>query len=65
VIEQNRDAQMKSLLKIECDIDNAKLISILNYNGVLITAQHIETSVLNHLGALSAQVGNSEGSQAS
>ena len=49
VIEQNRDAQLKSLLKIECGAENRKLISILSYNGVLITAQHIEKEILNFL----------------
>ena len=49
VIEQNRDAQMKSLLKIECGAENDKLKSILSYNGVLITAQHIEKEILNFL----------------
>ncbi len=41
VIEQNRDAQMKSLLMIELSIDPAKLFSVLNYDGTPITADHI------------------------
>ena len=41
VIEQNRDAQMKSLLMIELSVDPNKLISILNYNGMPITADNI------------------------
>lgn len=41
VIEQNRDAQMKSLLMIELGADPAKLISILNYDGMPITADFI------------------------
>ena len=41
VIEQNRDAQMKSLLMIELGADPNKLISILNYNGMPITADNI------------------------
>ena len=41
VIEQNRDAQMKSLLMIELQADPHKLISILNYNGMPITADKI------------------------
>ena len=49
VIEQNRDAQLKSLLKIECNADEAQMHSILSYNGVLITAQQIETEILNSL----------------
>ena len=49
VIEQNRDAQLKSLLKIECNANEAQMHSILSYNGVLITAQQIETEILNSL----------------
>lgn len=41
VIEQNRDAQMKSLLMIELGANPAKLISILNYDGMPITAEKI------------------------
>lgn len=41
VIEQNRDAQMKSLLMIELGADPSKLISILNYDGMPITADFI------------------------
>lgn len=41
VIEQNRDAQMKSLLMIELQADPNKLTSILNYNGMPITADKI------------------------
>lgn len=41
VIEQNRDAQMKSLLMIELSANPAHLISILNYDGMPITAEKI------------------------
>ena len=41
VIEQNRDAQFRSLMMIELNIDPAKLISVLNYDGMPITADHI------------------------
>ena len=49
VIEQNRDAQLKSLLKIECNADEGQIHSILNYNGVLITAQQIEREILSSM----------------
>ena len=49
VIEQNRDAQLKSLLKIECNIHEEKMHSILSYDGVLITAQHIENSIIDSM----------------
>lgn len=41
VIEQNRDAQMRSLLMIELNANPNKLLSILNYNGMPITAADI------------------------
>ncbi len=41
VIEQNRDAQMKTLLMVELQVNPAKLISVLNYNGLPITADNI------------------------
>jgi len=41
VIEQNRDAQFKSLMMIELGIDASKLISVLNYDGTPITADNI------------------------
>lgn len=41
VIEQNRDAQMKSLLVNETGTDPAKLVSILNYDGMPVTADFI------------------------
>ena len=49
VIEQNRDAQLKSLLKIECNANEEKIRSILNYNGLLITAKKIEDEILASL----------------
>lgn len=41
VVEQNRDAQLRSLLMIELDINPKKLIKVLNYDGMPITAQDI------------------------
>ena len=41
VIEQNRDAQMRSLLINELNINPQKLIPILNYDGMPITADRI------------------------
>jgi hypothetical protein len=49
VIEQNRDAQMRSLLMIELGIDPAKLISVLNYDGMPITAHSILTQIKANL----------------
>jgi 2-oxoglutarate/2-oxoacid ferredoxin oxidoreductase subunit alpha len=41
VIEQNRDAQFKSLMMIELGINPEKLVSVLNYDGTPITADNI------------------------
>ncbi len=41
VIEQNRDAQFRSLMMIELGIDPSRLISVLNYDGMPITADNI------------------------
>ncbi|HEX6124835.1 MAG TPA: 2-oxoacid:acceptor oxidoreductase subunit alpha [Pyrinomonadaceae bacterium] len=41
VIEQNRDAQFRSLMMIELSVNPAKLISVLNYDGMPITADNI------------------------
>ncbi|MDO1448790.1 2-oxoacid:acceptor oxidoreductase subunit alpha [Rhodocytophaga aerolata] len=49
VIEQNRDAQMRGLLMLELQINPAKLISVLNYDGMPITAHAIAKQISNHL----------------
>jgi 2-oxoglutarate/2-oxoacid ferredoxin oxidoreductase subunit alpha len=41
IIEQNRDAQFKSLMMIELGVNPGKLISVLNYDGTPITADNI------------------------
>lgn len=45
VVEQNRDAQMKSLLMIELSVNPDKLVSVLNYDGLPITADQIVHSI--------------------
>ncbi|MBK9114239.1 MAG: 2-oxoacid:acceptor oxidoreductase subunit alpha [Betaproteobacteria bacterium] len=45
VVEQNRDAQMKSLLVNECGIDPSKLISVLHYDGTPVTARFITREI--------------------
>ncbi|MEJ7623106.1 MAG: 2-oxoacid:acceptor oxidoreductase subunit alpha [Pyrinomonadaceae bacterium] len=41
VIEQNRDAQFRSLMMIELGVDASKIVSVLNYDGTPITADDI------------------------
>ncbi len=56
VIEQNRDAQMRSLLVNECDIDPRHLRKILSYDGMPITARFIATNIKHQLGVNTGNV---------
>lgn len=49
VIEQNRDAQMRSLLINELEINPKKLIRVLNYDGMPITADKIVKEITQTL----------------
>ncbi|MDR3694842.1 2-oxoacid:acceptor oxidoreductase subunit alpha [Mucilaginibacter sp.] len=49
VIEQNRDAQLRTLLVNELDASPQKLIRVLNYNGMPITADNIITQISKSL----------------
>jgi len=49
VVEQNRDAQMRSLLINELDIDPARLIKVLHYDGTPITARFIHSAIHERL----------------
>jgi 2-oxoglutarate ferredoxin oxidoreductase subunit alpha len=49
VVEQNRDAQMRTLLVNEAGLDPAKLVSILHYDGTPITARFIARAIGDHL----------------
>ncbi len=50
VIEQNRDAQLRSLLTLETGVDKAKLSSILHYSGLPMTSKEIVEAVLAVVG---------------
>jgi 2-oxoglutarate ferredoxin oxidoreductase subunit alpha len=52
VIEQNRDAQLRSLIVNECGIDPIRLVPILHYDGTPITARFIARAIGDHLDAL-------------
>ncbi len=45
VVEQNRDAQMRTLLINEFDLDPARLVPILHYDGTPITARYIASAI--------------------
>jgi 2-oxoglutarate ferredoxin oxidoreductase subunit alpha len=51
VVEQNRDAQMRSLLVNELEIDPAKLVKVLHYDGTPITARFITQAITARVGA--------------
>jgi 2-oxoglutarate/2-oxoacid ferredoxin oxidoreductase subunit alpha len=52
VVEQNRDAQLRSLVVNECGIDPVRLIPILHYDGTPITARFIAREIADDLEAL-------------
>ncbi len=45
VVEQNRDAQMHSMLVNELDIDPARMVRVLHYDGTPITARFIAGAI--------------------
>jgi len=45
VVEQNRDGQLRSLLANEFDIDPARLVAVLHYDGTPITARFIVDAI--------------------
>jgi 2-oxoglutarate ferredoxin oxidoreductase subunit alpha len=49
VLEQNRDAQMRSLLMTEADVPGAKLIPALNYDGMPLTAEFVRGAIVTRL----------------
>ncbi len=51
VVEQNRDGQLRQMLMIECDINPHKLVPVLNYDGMPITATWIQQKITAHLDA--------------
>ncbi|MBP6902159.1 MAG: 2-oxoacid:acceptor oxidoreductase subunit alpha [Burkholderiaceae bacterium] len=52
VVEQNRDAQMRSLLIDELQVDPARLTAVLHYDGTPITARFINQAITRHVHAL-------------
>ena len=49
VVEQNRDAQLRTLLMNEGEIDPARLIPVLHYDGTPITARFIIRAIADNL----------------
>jgi 2-oxoglutarate ferredoxin oxidoreductase subunit alpha len=51
VVEQNRDAQLKSLLTLETSVSKEKLRSVLVYGGFPLSARHVVDEILNQIEA--------------
>jgi 2-oxoglutarate/2-oxoacid ferredoxin oxidoreductase subunit alpha len=51
VVEQNRDAQLRALLINECEINPAKLVKVVHYDGTPITARFIAGAIAELTGS--------------
>jgi 2-oxoglutarate ferredoxin oxidoreductase subunit alpha len=49
VVEQNRDAQLRSMLMLDIDSDPAKLVSLLHYDGMSLNAGFVVDKVLEEI----------------
>ena len=49
VVEQNRDAQLRSLIAIETGVAIEKMTSVLAYGGYPLSAQQVVDSVLTQM----------------
>ena len=49
VVEQNRDAQLRSMLLLDLDADPSKLVSLLHYNGMPLNAGFVVERVLEEV----------------
>jgi hypothetical protein len=48
-VEQNRDAQLRSLLVLETSVTKDRLRSILNYGGFPLSARHVVEPVMSQV----------------
>jgi 2-oxoglutarate ferredoxin oxidoreductase subunit alpha len=55
VVEQNRDAQLRQLLVNELEVDPARLVKVLHFDGTPITARFITSAITQHVQALTGQ----------
>jgi 2-oxoglutarate ferredoxin oxidoreductase subunit alpha len=49
IVEQNRDAQLRTLLILDAEADPAKLVSVLHYNGIPLNAGFVAGAVLKKI----------------
>lgn len=52
VVEQNRDAQMRSLLMLEAGIDGEKLFAAINFDGMPLTADFVRSAIRTSMGPI-------------
>jgi 2-oxoglutarate ferredoxin oxidoreductase subunit alpha len=52
VVEQNRDAQLRTLIVNECNVDPVRLVPVLHFDGTPITARFIAQAIGEHVDAL-------------
>ena len=57
VVEQNRDAQMRSMLVNELGFDPARLVPVLHYDGTPITARFIAKAIRENVEVVSGAAG--------
>ena len=49
VVEQNRDAQLRSLLLLETPVPKDRLRSVLNYGGFPLSARHVVEPIIEQV----------------
>ena len=54
VVEQNRDAQLRSLIAIETGVPRDNMTSVLDYGGMPLTANVVVTAIANHFSQVPA-----------
>ena len=54
VVEQNRDGQLRSLLALETGIARDRMISIIDFGGLPLSAEHVVRGIVGHLEDASA-----------
>jgi 2-oxoglutarate ferredoxin oxidoreductase subunit alpha len=63
LVEQNRDAQLKTLITTEGGVDPGKLPSLLHYDGTPITARFIAREIAKRMTAVQADASQSEAAE--
>ncbi len=63
VVEQNRDAQMRQLLVNELEIDPARMVPVLHFDGTPITARFIAARITDHVQKAALNQGSAKRAQ--